>query len=390
MRPLFLAASALIAAWPAHAAADWSDWSISPVALEYGNWTGSIGGSVSGAAYESDQPRRAYYPGLTGSLLITPRLTYALANGWEIGAGSNVLVYRDELSGDLYDDRLFEKAYVWLLTQYGRLELGQQDGAAYSLSVVGPKVDDALSFDAASVTLFRNPATGEPLADVFKLVTGEFATGNFAKFSYYTPRLYGIELAGSFTPYEARNGIPFAGTGRTGTDRQTNLLEAAANYDGTWGPFSTDAYAAAAIGHDSERTDGHSDLLDWGFGGALGIEIGETNFTWGSGFRQANAYAFDIDEAFRNGTTTLFRLSMTATNGPWIAGIEVIDGFADSEEHLPGLHETGFEPSLGYVVNANLQLTFGWQLLRLNQDAIAGTPGDTVVNAVFLHAGLHV
>ena len=236
MRPLFRTASALLLAWPAQAAADWSDWSLSPTSFVLGDWTGSIGASVSGAAYWADQPRPR--PGLTGSVLITPHLTNELANGWEIDAHAALLVYRDELSGDIYDNRLFQIAYVSLQTQYGRLELGQQDGAAYALSVVGPKVVSSAALDAASLTFFRNPGTGKPLIDVFRLVTGEFATENFAKISYYSPRLYGVELGGSFTPYQARNGLPFAGQGVTVADRQTRLLEAAVNYDADLGPFN--------------------------------------------------------------------------------------------------------------------------------------------------------
>jgi len=390
MRPLFLAASALIFAWPGAAAADWSDWSISPASFALDDWTASVGGSLSGAAYLADEPGRSARPGLTGSTLLTPRLVDDLDNGWEIAAHAALLAYRDELSGDIYGNRLFEKAYMSLQTQYGRLEVGQQDGAAYALSVVGPKVDDAVSLDAAGVTFFRNPVTGEPLIDGFRLKTGEFATENFAKISYYTPRLYGIELGGSFTPYEARDVLPFAGRGMIVPDRQTNLLEAAANYDGDLGPVSTDVYAAAVIGHDAARTEGHNDLLDWGIGAALGYELGEVGLTIGGGFRHANAYAFDSDAAFRQGATRSYRLSITATSGAWIPGFEFIDGTADREAKLPGLTERGYEPSLGYVVNSNLQLTLGWQHLLLRRDPPASDAGNSALDAAFVHARLHV
>lgn len=390
MRPLFLAASALILAWPGEAVADWSDWNVSPPSLAMGDWTASLGGSLSGSAYLADQPGRSTEPGFTGSVLMTPRLADELDNGWEIAAHVALLAYRDELSGDIYGNRLLEKAYVSLETQYGRLQIGQQDGATYALSVVGPKVDNAVSLDAANVTFFRNPATGEPVTDDFRLETGEFASENFAKISYYTPRLYGIELGGSFTPTEARNVLPFAGRGMIVPDRQTDLVEAAANYDGDLGPISTDAYAAAVIGHDAARTEEHNDLLDWGIGASLGYELGEVGLTFGGGFRHTNAYAFDMEDAFREGATSVYRLSMTATTGPWIPGFEFVDGAADREGSLPALTETGYEPSLGYVVNSNLQLTLGWQHLRLRRSPTSMAAGGSALDAVFLHAGLHV
>ncbi len=66
-------------AWPA--VADWRDWSISPASFALGDWTGSIGESVSGAAYLPIGLAAAISRGLTGSALIAPRLTNELANG---------------------------------------------------------------------------------------------------------------------------------------------------------------------------------------------------------------------------------------------------------------------------------------------------------------------
>ena len=77
-------------------------------------------------------------------------------------------------------------------------EVGQQDGAAYKLSTIGPSVDGAVAIDEGTETFFRDPITGQALTDMFRLRTSEFATENFAKASYYSPRVYGVQLAGSF------------------------------------------------------------------------------------------------------------------------------------------------------------------------------------------------
>ncbi len=373
-------------------AADLTDWNLSPASVSLGEFTATLGGSVSATGYWAGQDGGSDHAGTTASALLDARISRAFDNGWELAVRATFLPWSDQLSGDNYGNRFFEKDYVALQTQYGRLEIGQQDGAAYQLSVTGPKVDDPITIDDANVTYFRDPATGAAFTNIFQVRTGVFASENFGKLSYYTSRLYGVQLGGSYTPDETQHGLPFVGSAPKAADRETNILEAAANYSGDVGPASLALYSAVATGHDAARTPGHNDLLDWGLGGEIDTEVDDLKLAFGGGWRQSNAYTFAIDEAFRAGNTSSIRLSATATKGPWIAGFEYSDAVAGREPGLPALHETGYQPALGYVVNANLQLTLGWQYLRFTRDSgtfYNGKP-EISLEAAFLHLQFHV
>ncbi len=73
--------------------------------------------------------------------------------------------------------------------------------------------------------------------------TGVFASRNFAKISYYSPRWFGIQVGASYTPHMAKDGLPFVSAGPHVANRQDNILEGAANYEGHFGALSLDAYA---------------------------------------------------------------------------------------------------------------------------------------------------
>lgn len=387
-RTLGFVCAALLVAGPA-CASDLADWSVSPASLDWGDWSASLGGEAGATASAADAGARR--DAASFAVLLLPRLERDLDNGWQIGARGAVLAYHDRLAGDVYGDRTFEKASLFAQTPYGRFEAGQQDGVAYRMAVIGPSVDEQTAIDGAGTTFFRNPATGRAFIDIFRLETAELATANDAKFSYVSPRLFGVQLGGSYTPYDAHGGLPFVSRGATGADRQTNMLEGAADYAGNFGATSLALYAGAVLGHDAARTAAHGNLVDWSIGGEADRMLGEIKLAIGGGFRRTNAYAFDIGDARTDGQTNAWRLSATATKGPWIAGVEYAGGVADRADTRPGLDIHGYEASLGYVVNSNLQLTLGWQELHYRRDTgtfFSGSPAATL-NAAFLRLGFH-
>jgi hypothetical protein len=387
-RLLILTSAAVLMAGPS-LAGDLTDWNVSPPRLDWQDWSASLGGVAGGTAYTDSAPRQT---GTSLSALLLPRLERELDNGWQIGARGAVLAWHDRLAGDLYGDRTFEKASLFAQTPFGRLEVGQQDGVAYRMSVTGPSVDEAVAIDGASTSFFRDPATGRTFIDIFRLQSAEFGSANDAKFSYSSPRWFGLQLGGSYSPYDARGGLPFVSRGATGADHETNLLEGAANYTGAVGAVSFVVYAGAVLGHDAARTAGHDDLVDWSLGGEADTTIDTVKLAFGGAFRQSDAYAFDIADARASGETHAWRLSTTATQGPWIAGLEYAGGNANRADVRPGLNVQGFEPSLGYVVNANLQLTLGWQELHIRRDVGTFFNGSSAatLNAGFLHVKFHV
>lgn len=369
-----------------------TDWSLSPATTGIGDWTALLGAIASGAGYADDQDGGIRRLGVTGSLLALPRLRHEFEDGWVLGLHGALLAYHDALSGDSYGNRFFEKAYVSLDTEFGRVEAGQQDGAAWQLGVTGPKVDDQTSIDNANATFFRDPATGQSLTSLFPIRTAEFASENFAKFSYFSPRLFGVALGVSYAPNEAHGGLPFISSGDDVANRQANLLEGAANLTEDFGVVAATISGGLVLAHDAARTPGHEGLRDWSLGAEFDFDLEPVKLAAGGAWRQSNAYTFAIDDAFESGTTGALRLGATASYGAWIAGLEYANARADQQTSLPGLSETGWEPSVAYVVNANLQLTLGWQHLffKRSEGVFYNGQPSVAMEAGFLHALLKV
>lgn len=364
------------------AAADWGDWSVQPWEADWGDWTASLGGLAGADGFATGRGPGA---GLAAELF--PRLQTTLDNGWDVGLRGALLPLHDRLDGDLYGDRLVEKAFLFAQTPYGRFQAGEDDGAAYRLAVTGPSVDPAVAIDGATSSFFRDPATGRALIDQFRLQAAEFAGSNDAKFTYVSPELLGLQLAGSYTPAPAHGGLPFVSRG-SGNDRQSNLLEGGAHYAATLGALGVDLSAGLAFAHDADATPGHGDLRDWSLGAQGSYRIDAVTLRFGGAFRRSNAYAFDIADVRDAGATDSWNLAATATRGPFVLGWEFAAGRADAATPRPDIDEHGREIALGYVLNANVQLTTGWQGLGIRRGAPFDDASD--VNAGFVRLQFRV
>ncbi|HWU24989.1 MAG TPA: hypothetical protein VN154_01185 [Rhizomicrobium sp.] len=386
-----IAVLAFLCAIPARAE-DLGDWTVPPWKAQWGDWTASLGGLAGGAFFTAGGNGPVRQEGANLSALFYPRLETTLDEGWEIGIRGAILAYHDRLAGDIYGSRTFEKGYLFAQMPYGRFEVGQVDGAGYRLSITGPSVDEAVTLANPSTTFFRDPQTGRAFIDRFRLNTAELASSNDTKFTYLSPQWFGLQLAGSYTPYDAHGGLPFVSRGRGGNDRQSNIFEGAAAFAGYRGALSYGLYASFALAHDDRHTSAHASLRDWSVGAEADYPLDDAKLELGAAYRHSNAYAFDIGDVRASGATDAWHISTTLTKGPWIAGFEFAMGDADNALTRPALDERGYEASIGYVLNANLQLTLGWQKLRFGRDSgvfFNGSP-TAEMNAEFLHLRFHV
>jgi hypothetical protein len=395
LKILLLAGTGLVSAGISPATASLTDWSVAPWTVKVGDADFRLGGHAYGAAFGNDQ---AGFPGLdtngvTGALRFYPRLERSYDSGLVLGLHASILAYRDRLTNDRYGGDVFEKFYGAMQTGLGTVELGNVDGAGYKLAVSGPKVDEHLSLDDPQITFFRDPLTGHAFDEVFTVATPAGASLNFAKLSYYSPRLFGVEIGASFTPSESKDVLPFISAGPHVPNRQRYIWEFAANYTDYLGPVSLGAYGSISMGHNDMRTIGHEGLTDWALGTAADWSVNDDwKLSAGVAYRESNAYAFTINNVLAAGTTRAVHTSATATYNSWIAGVELIQGDADGSAGLPTLGVHGYQASIGYVINSNLQLTAGWQQLRYGRDAGVFYNGLPVIkmNAEYLHLDFHV
>lgn len=377
-----------VIAWPARADDGWSR----PQA-GFGDWTVSLGANLSGAVFSDHQGGGVAHRGVQAFAVFTPSLWRTFSSDWEVGAKGSILAWHDNRSGDNYGNDVFELAYLYMQSPYGRIEVGQQNGAAYTQSVGAPLVDGPAAINDANITFFHDPATGLAFIGIFNLRTGVFASANQAKVSYISPRMDGFQLSGSFTPYQTKAVLPWTMVGHHVSDRVKNIAEGNLNYTKQFGSLSLQASTSFAAAHNAARTAGHDDVWDWGLGIETDYAPDDANkLSLGAAYRISNAYAFNIRQAFTSGTTSNFDVGAMWTHGDWLAGIEYETGTAEAVPGSPTLRERGWNPSVAYNVNANLQMTLGWQYLHFHQSAgvfYNGKPGIGM-RAAYLHANFQI
>jgi hypothetical protein len=391
MKPRYLAATALAIGLSMRAEADGlGDWSLDPYTADFSDYTLSVGGTAYGSLFSANAPEGSDKPWATGAATLTADIKRDFDSGMMVGLKSAFEIAHDRYSGDNYGSDLVQKVYGVVQTGLGRAEIGMTDGAGYALAVTGPVVDDATSLDNPNATFFRDPTTNRAFPDIFTLNSAVEPTFNYAKISYYTPRLFGLQFGASYTPSQGKDVIPFLNGGPKVPDRPHSMWESALSYSDSFGPLSLGLYAGLALGHDAAPTPGHAGLTDWGLGGEADYNIDDDmKLSFGGAYRQSNAYAFDVDDVLAHHETNSAHLSTTLTDGAWIIGGEYGDGTAEGS---PKLGVRGYEASAGYVFNANMQATLGWQELHYSRDAgifYTGLP-RAAMDAVFVHLKLHV
>jgi len=128
---------------------------LAPLVLPVGDAELSLGGSAEGALFAARQPGNETQA--SGIARFSPVLkrTYDSGFSWSL---NTTLQASDPLSRGRYDGDVLEKAYAETRLFVGTVRLGLTDGAAYGLSVTGPRA--GLSLDDAQTTFFVDPATG--------------------------------------------------------------------------------------------------------------------------------------------------------------------------------------------------------------------------------------
>jgi hypothetical protein len=387
-----LLAGVLLAASAGSAAAlDIGDWNVAP--YETTLWDGiqlKLRATAYGSAYTAEQPGAAGLAGsgVTGAAVGAATIERDYDSGLVLALKSSFQLYRDDLSVDNYGGDFVEKVYASVQTGLGRIELGNADGAAFVLSETGPVVESDISIDNTNASFFRDPSTGTAFINVFALNSATEASLNYAKISYYTPRLFGVQLGASFTPSEGKDVVPFLDGGPDLPDRQKNIWEGAISYSDYVGPVSVGFSGGIALAHDDRKTPGHAGLTDWSLGTRFEYSLSDdVKLALGGAYRRSNAYAFDIGSVFASGETVSSHASATISTGSWIFGAELGEGAADGRLGSPDLSVHGASATVGYVLNSNMQLDAGWEHFTYKRDTgvfYNGLPKVTM-DAVFLH-----
>jgi hypothetical protein len=398
MKKFLLAGAALAALAAAPAAAEGiADWTISPYSADISAFSLTVGGSAQGTISTALQPS-ALKPDKTapsGAATLTAALQRDYDSGMAVALKTSFQLYSDHLAGDNYGNDFVQKVYGQIQTGLGNIEIGMNDGVAFTLALTGPVVDGETRLDNPNATFFRDPATKQALIKEFTLNSTVEPSYNYAKISYLTPKIYGVQLGVSYTPSEGKDVLPFVDGGPKAANRQDSIWEAAIRYDDSFGPFDVGLSLTAAAAHADEgmKTPGHKGLTEWAAGTVISYPVGEeSKLSLGGAYRHSNAYGFDLDNVLDKGGTSSAHIGLKLDNGTWSIGAEYGDGTADGGTLAPTIGVRGFGAAAGYKLNDNLALTLGWQSLHYARDegAFYNGAGRIHADAVYLHLHFQV
>jgi len=360
----------------------------SPPSWPVGDAQLKLSGEAGGALFNPNQPGWSGAQA-SGDVRLMPELRRDYDSGLGLDLGGTFAA-EDLLSRGRYDGDVIERLAAEARTGLGKIEIGIADGAGYDLAVSGPKVDPGVSLDDPRTTFYRDPNTHRAVTDMFALRTEVGASSNYAKFVYTSPEVFGVQLALSFAPTEAKE-IPFLNAGPHLAGRQADIWEGAIRYEADLGPASLSAYGAFAEGRAEHKLPGQEGVSDLGAGARLDYPVNDDiTLSLGGSWRQSNAHAFDVNEAFVTGTTHAGYVSTAVSYKQWIAGLEYGTGIADPVTGSPRLTQNGLEASLGYTVSSSASISSGWQHLGYSRGSGAffnGLP-QLKLDAFYLHVNL--
>ena len=361
--------------------------SLAPLSWPAGNAELRLAADAGGALFGPHQPGQDGAQ-VSGDIRLKPELRRDYDSGLSLGL-VGIFTAADPLSRGRYDGDAVERLAGEARTGLGKIAIGITDGAGYDLAVTGPKVDPGVSLEDPRTSFFRDPGTGRVLP--FALRTGVGASSNYAKLAYTSPSLFGAQIVLSFTPSEGKQ-LPFLNAGPHVPGRQADFWEAALKYETEIGPVSLSAYGAFAEGRAEHKLPGQEGISDLGAGLRADYPMNDDiTVSLGGSFRQSNAYAFDVNQAWQAATTRAGHVSAAVTNGDWMAGLEYGSGVAGAVAGLPRLGLNGAQASLGYKLSPSIDVSGGWQRQSYARSSGVFFNGlaQLKMDAVYLHLNLH-
>ncbi len=280
-----------------------------------------------------------------------------LDNGIEFGV--NV-----QLEGETSADQI-DESYIWSEGRFGRIELGSEDPATDSM-FTGP----ASPITGAGINSPSNihiQTGGNAVGSPVTLVN---ITGDTDKLTYFTPRIAGFQLGASYTPdtsEELGGGLRAANT----AGQQSEVIEAAINYDGSFGAVGVSITGAIASADLEVPAAGARDQEQWG----VSAMVTFSGFEIGASYREDN-----LGTSGANTDRQDFAAGVNYTTGPWTMGIQYAIGEAEAGAAGGEDSNEGVEIGATYALGPGITLTGGVQFWEIEDNLKApGSENDATV-----------
>jgi outer membrane protein OmpU len=278
-----------------------------------------------------------------------------------------------------------DESYAYFSGTWGRVNFGEEDGAAYLLQVAAPSADDNID----GVRQFINPISESGFLGVGTKLdyANDFARGA-DKITYLTPVFSGFQAGASYTPkVDAYNSTDSRRLDGNTTDNTTfgDVWEAAGRYEGQFN--NVGVIAGAGYTHASQDgTNGSNFTFNTGTG-----VINDDYNAWNVGL-DLDIGAFGLGAIYtenNNGNSTLDKndtwvVGADYTTGPFKLGVSYLDNQRDltTTNELDSKRYTG---GVTYTYGPGMSFRGSVSYLDQSQDiANTATNGDAEATSVLL------
>ena len=284
-----------------------------------------------------------------------------LDNGLTVGA-------QIEAKAQSGEDFIIDESYAYFSGTWGRINFGDEDGAAYLLQVAAPSADDNID----GIRAFINPVNTDvaTLASLSTEVTNllniidydnDLARGS-DKVTYLTPVFSGFQAGASYTP--DLNGESRRTSGNSldnDGDEFGDVWEVAGRYEGQFnnvGLIAGAGYTHASLENETASAVLEDDLNEWNVG--LDLDIGA--FGLGAIYTTSNLGLNDVD-------SDTYVVGADYTTGPFKVGASYLNN--DIEDSLETDRYTG-----GVTYTYGPGMSFRGSVSYIDHQVDGGTDGD--------------
>lgn len=339
-----------------------------------------LGGYISGYAVYADQDERPNTSYRNFDFRKDTELhlngEVALDNG--ITAGAHL-----ELLADRSDANTVEESYMYLSSSWGRVNFGEEDGAAYLLQVAAPSGDDKIDGIRPDIGALTYDTGAGLLPMTLGYAQDPFGYAN--KFTYFTPVFNGLQAGVSYTPTVGVPNLPVVsaiGLAGAGIIDQAGIAAAQTDDDGD--QFDNGWEIAA-------RYEGSFEMVDVAVGAGFSqasLENKTASATFDDDFKMWNAAAnlgygaFGLGVAYlttnngveNNADYDALVAGVDYTTGPYKLGLSYMDA---KQENGAGVADTDAERwTVGAIYEWGPGMTFRGAVQMQDIEDIGGVAAD--------------
>ena len=212
-----------------------------------------------------------------------------------------------------------DEAYAYFAGNWGRFNLGKEDGAAYLLQVAAPSAD-------SNIDGLRTQIQGVNTLTAFGALDYDHADFRGAqRVTYLTPKFSGFQAGISYAADDTDNatggGTSFLTLGNDGPDQFENLMEAGVRWDGEFEGFGLSAgagYSTAEVQTVTGASTFNGDVDTWN----AGLNVAFSGFSVGGAYLNTEA---DRVAGAQVEETKTWVVGAAWDNGPYHVGASYLD-----------------------------------------------------------------